>query len=608
MSNGNTPSDALKPSMQTLNEEDIVSEPIPLPPPPNFETIPIDQTDHLNVIDVKSTGLSNGSNEKSERQTKEKNCTERSDSGFSDCSSSSNGHSNVVAHVTNLVAVAHPLFDKVNSISEEKTNEQSQRENAIDNVKEFGGKISVNMLKLKLEKIAEAQQDSKSSNNSNRKVMRKLSTPFAVETVNQCEDAYVEQKHETSQIRTSYSFEFDDMDLMKDANNEPKSLPAKSIPKALMRSASLHHKRIVEKEPIMKSDFTNTVKMRKKSLESNATREKQIHSPRILLEPSGKVSKLLRRFDSQNSTANGSLSDISVTDASVNRNGYRTLNVEDTLKDIEPKNRSKIETSMADDEVFEILSTPMAAANHKSPSSKRKSPTKVTKSHVSNGSMKRTFATKHEYTNTKTCVTSMEVKVSQRQSPTKFANTASNASPINRATPKAILNQTKQTNVLKKSHKSTTADASMGTSTATTAAAATVQRASRNATIGNKTTAYSSFNRTSPVRLSGRVKEVTDRLSAPKAIVKAPSPVKDHHRFDMKMSNAKNALTQEHHQMAMKSMSGTIKHQIVTVAEAVIETQHHVEHTINGKIDGTFTLKSKMNENFRKASAFWKAT
>lgn len=44
--------------------------------------------------------------------------------------------------------------------------------------------------------------------------------------------------------------------------------------------------------------------------------------------------------------------------------------------------------------------------------------------------------------------------------------------------------------------------------------------------------------------------------------------------------------------------------EIVTVTEAVIESE---EHTINGK-NGDFMLKSKMNENFRKASAFWKAT
>lgn len=594
MSNGSVPTEPLKPTMQPLNEEDIVSEPIPLPPPPAPKAVPIDQTDNINFTNGKSTELTIGSMEKSERLLKEKTCTERSDSGFSDCSSSSNGQSNLAAHVPSNAAVAHPLFDKINSISEEKlSSDQSLRENNANNVKEFGGKLSVNMLKLKLEKMAEAQQDTKTMS-ANKKTVRKLSTPFVVETSSP-DEMHIDQRFEGQQMRTSYSFDFEDADIVQEFDSQPKSLPMKPNPKTLIRSASLHQKRIVEKEPIMKSDFTNTVKMRKKSLESSAAREKQIHSPRILLEPSGKVSKLLRRFDSQNGTANG--------DSAGGEPLVQTPGVEDTSKEIQQKDHYKDETSKADDEVFEILSTPMAAAQ-KSSTSKRKSPSKIAKTIVSSGSMKRTFTSKHEYTNTKTCVTSMEVKVTHRQSPTKFANTVSNA-PHNRATPKAISNQTnKHSNALKqKSHKSTAVDER---------AVASVQRSPRNATAANKTTAYSSFNRTSPVRLSGRVKEVTDRLSAPKAIVKSPSPIKDRTiQMDMKMPT-KNAMAQalahEHHQMAMKSMSGTIKQHIVTVAEAVIETEHHVEHTINGKIDGTFTLKSKMNENFRKASAFWKAT
>lgn len=617
MANGSHATEPTKPSMQPLNEEEIVSEPIPLPPPFDIQTESTDQTDNLNQgkinADVGSIITSNGSKEKNERLLKEKTCTERSDSGFSDCSNgSSNGNvagSNV--HTTSNVTAAHPLFDKINSILEEKSNsEQVQRDNAANNMKEFGGKVSVNQLKMKLEKMAEAhQQDTKQIDN-HKKVVKKLTSPYVVETVDSStiEEMKIEQKRETQQMRSSYSFDFEDADFLDETEDQPKSLPIKSAQKSLMRSASLHQKRIVEKEPIMRSDFTNTVKMRKKSLESSALREKQLHSQRILLEPSGKVSKLLRRFDSQNVPASD--------DADATEPIVQTPGIEDASKEIKTDDINVSEiipASKPDDEIVEILSTPMAAAQ-KSPTSKRKSPSKIAKTIVSScsGGMKRTIASKFEYTNTKTCVTSMEMKVSsssastssspRRQSPTKFTN-ISNA-PINRATPKPIQNLSKNTNALKKSKKSTSVD----TSSASTATNNAVQRSSRSPTT-NKTTAYSSFNRTSPVRLSGRVKEVTDRLSTPKAIVKAPSPVRE--RVETKLPgqhSMANALAHEHHQMAMKSISGTIQQQMITVTEAVIETEHQVEHTINGKVDGTFTLKSKMNENFRKASAFWKTT
>lgn len=594
IANGTATTESIKPSMEPLKEEKIVKAPIPLPPPSNLQNAHSDQTDNSHhsysmashLISHHTEVSLNGPKEKNERPSKEKTCTERSDSGFSDCSNSSNGVNPNVVHSTTLATASHPLFDKINSISEEKlNNDQSQR----DNLKDFAGKVSVNMLKLKLEKIAEAQQDNKS--NSTKKLVKKLSSPYVTESIDPMELAQIEQK---SEMRTSYSFDFEDADMIDEYDSQPKSLPVKPSRSTIMRSASLHQKRIVEKEPIMKSDFTNTVKMRKKSLESNALRaEKQPHSTRILLEPSGKVSKLLRRFDSQNSATNGAQNE--------NEPIVHTPSVDEESREIKNEDVSNIETSNCDDEVFEILSTPMAAAQI-SPKAKRKSPTKIAKSNVSGGSMKRTIASKHEYTNTKTIVTKV---IMQRQSPTKFNANASNV-PINRALPKAISNQSKNSYALKKSQKSTTADAAtVAVQHRTPAPAPAHQHHSST----NKTTAYSSFNRTSPVRLSGRVKEVTDRLSTPKAIVKAPSPMKDR-LVDAKFST-KNTMAQavnEHHQMAMKSMSGTIHQQIVTVAEAVIETEHRVEQTINGKIDGTFTLKSKMNENFRKASAFWKTT
>lgn len=574
MGNGSVVTESIKPPLQSLHEEECTSVPIPLPaPPPSTEIPMLDQTDHYSIALSK---------EKSDRQIKEKTCTERSDSGFSDCSISSNGNiSNNFVHTPSYVTATHPLFDKVNSILEEKSN----NDHANANLRDFGGKISVNTLKMKLEKIAETQQGNKPFA-INKKSVKKLSTPFVVESTISAHEMKKEFKVETKQMRTSHSFDFEDAEYLHEIDGQPMSLPAKLPQKALMRSASLHQKRI-EKEPIMKSDFTNTVKMRKKSLESNALRDKQLHSQRILLESSGKVTKLLRRFDSQNETVNYDNEPI-----------IQSPGIDDNSNEIQNDDIDKSESAKNVEEVVEILSTPMAAAQS-SPPSPRKSPAKIGKTIVSSDSMKRTFASKHEYTNTKTCVTSMEVKVfSHSQSPTKIAN-----NPMNRATSKAILSQIKQPNALKKSQKSSIiADANT----------VTVQRATRSA---NKTSTFSSFNRTSPVRLSGRVKEVTDRLSAPKSITKLPSPVRDRtikvktpNHQNHNTSAMANALVHDHHQMALESMSGAIKQKILTVAEAVIETEHHIEHSINGKIDGTFTLKSKMNENFRKASAFWKTT
>lgn len=599
-SNRIMPNETTKPSMQPLKKEEIISEPIPLPLPDAKLNMLVDQTD------IASLNFSTITNENVEKISKEKSCTEQSDSGFSDCSNSSNGNTVLAAHTQTMIAMAHPLLDKTNSISEEKSmNEPNQRGSNANNIKELGSKVSVNMLKMKLEKMVEAQQSASTKFNANEKMVKRLSTPLIPGAINIADDVFDGEKSCTELMRTSYSFNLDDMDSLKEFDDEPKSLPIKQTAKMLMRSASLHQKRIIEKEPIMKSDFTNTIKMRKKSLEIYAVREKQVHPQRILLEPSGKVSKLLRRFDSPNFTSDTK----SVTEPIV-----QTPGIDETSTELTSKESNKVEA--ADGEIMEIFNTKntkeVASMSQNSPTTTkrttaRKSPVKISKAIVSsgNGSMKRVIATKQN-TNTKTHVTSMEMKVTtQRKSPTKLTNNAQNM-PINRTPPKAINNQMKHSITLKKcSTKSSAA-------TIDAEPVPNIQRSSRNASststasasaTGNahKTTAYSSFNRTSPVRLSGRVKEVTDRLSVCKAIVKATSPVRESSdKKTMDNSPTANAFKQEPHQnTAMKSMSG-----IVTISEAIIET----EHTINKKVDGTFILKTKMNENFRKASAFWKAT
>lgn len=156
--------------MQSLHEEDVIPEPISLPPPPIIvqikESPQPDQTDTAIILAGKL----------STRITKENTFTERSDSSFSDCSTSSGGvNVNNNVHSTLNVASSHPLFDKANSISEEKLSniDQNHRENGLNNVKEIGAKLLVNMLKLKLEKIVEAQQETKTF----RKTVNKLPSP-----------------------------------------------------------------------------------------------------------------------------------------------------------------------------------------------------------------------------------------------------------------------------------------------------------------------------------------------------------------------------------------------------------------------------------------------
>lgn len=571
--NGGAVIEPMKPSMQPVHEEESVVETIPLLPPPDVHvttTAQIDSNSQLHKI-VDTGGISYGYEEKCGKETKEKICTERSDNGFSECSNAS------IDYIANNrtssdVTATHPLFDKINSILEEKlTNEQGQYDNSKNNMEDFGGSVSVNMLKLKLEKIAKARQECKTVEQSNKKLVNKL----PVKSTSLVETMKFEKDTAPQKLNKSYSLDSNDVNLLRQCGDQPKSLPIELTKKTLMRSSSLHRKRAVEKGPIMRSDFTNTVKMRKKSLESSASREKQLHSQRITLEQSGKVSKLLRRFDSQN-TSN--------EDNVPNEPIVQSPDIDDFSKEIQNDDIDKIKALKHNNEVVEILNTPMVVAQKKSPII-RKLPTKMNKMTVSRESMKRTI----EYTNTKTCVTNMEVKVSSyRPSPNKLANIQ--IAPVSHVPAKNIPIITKKSNSLKKIPKSTAPDTSSA-----------VQRAS------HKTSTYSKFNQTSPVRLSGRVKQVTDRLSVPKAVILEPSSAKDYLiiRSPVKNTLGNSLSHQHHHQM---SMSGTIKQHIVTVSEAVIETKHQIEHSISGKIDGTFTFKNKINENFQKASAFWKAT
>lgn len=602
--------------MQPVSEENCISPvPIPLKAPPTIVEAIVEpqQPDQIDNAHYLTTKLS-------PRPTKENTCTERSDSGFSDCSTSSttNTTTNNI-HLSPGVASTHPLLDKANSISEEKlsNSEHNTRENGVNNVKEIGGKLSVNMLKLKLEKIAEAQQEPKSF----RKSVNKLPTPQPIVT----NDSPIEL-HRPSEDHIKRSTQSLNETIAIGGSSSEIDIKTKLFSETvcktnLMRSSSLHHKRIVEKEPIMKSDFTNTVKMRKKSLETNALREKLIHSPRILLEPSGKVSKLLQRFDSQNST----IANDSTTENASSEPIVESPSIESATKAM-PFEEHTRSASQPDHEIVEILKTPLSMATRTSPrlhvSPRSMSPTKVHSKIVkstsvsSSSSMKRSVTTKHEVSSTKTNV-SMETKInSPRVSPTKLTNTQ--CVPTNRS--KTASNQVNNINLMKKSQKSHTAETTVAVKQAQSTAVRPAKTAC--AAAPHKTTAYASFNRTSPVRLSNRVKEVTDRLSTPKQIVKRPIPIRatlSPSKFIAHSASAVTTISQEHTSQTIKqsnhgiSCSSTITttqemQQIFTAEAVVVDGEQHVERSINGKIDGDFTIKSKMNENFRKASAFWKAT
>ncbi|XP_037955655.1 myosin light chain kinase, smooth muscle-like [Teleopsis dalmanni] len=86
------------------------------------------------------------------------------------------------------------------------------------------------------------------------------------------------------------------------------------------------------KEPIMRSDFTNTIKMRKKSLENSVIREK-VKQPKAVLETSGKVSMLKTKFSCP---ANNSLT-VSHA-ASINRS-YKSKDCMDLAKNKNVLNR-----------------------------------------------------------------------------------------------------------------------------------------------------------------------------------------------------------------------------------------------------------------------------
>lgn len=467
-------SEIQRPGMQLLDEVETFTDIVPSAPVVLHKVVVselLDEIDHVSQGDQHQTNdiqIDEGIlNEK-----KDKTCAERSDSGFSDRSTSSNSFtSNIITsqNRTNDAPTA-ACNDIIIEGNERISAEQIQHD--LDGSKEAGAKVSVNMLKIKLEKLAEALRETKPSTNTQAKSIRKLSSSYIFDSKqHDLDDRDMDSVHTSSIVIDTKSTPLDNQ--INGVENENH---------LIIRSAGgLNQKRIVDKEPIMRSDFTNTVKMRKKSLECNALREKILHSPRIILEQSGKVSKLLQRFGSRSNSITSTSSDNQISKLSIG-----TPQAESDTEQFNFDERYDGVVSDQDDEVFETLKR----------SSVGLSTTVQPEFHESTTKQCETSAgthIKHEIYNIKSNALSMNVKANSPTKPTNIPITINNRQT----------NQSKSVSSFKKSQKSTTAEAA-AQSNATTS---TYRLGKSNQQA--KATAYASFNRTSPIRLSGRVKEVT---------------------------------------------------------------------------------------------------
>lgn len=564
--------DPIRPTMQPVAEEVSLF---------NDSYLSGDDVDRVDIVecqppsDIKSAIIL-------EKKMKEKTCTERNDSGFSDCSINSSVNATKNLSAPSNVLTVHPLLSEVNLITEEKIIDREDQyddsfavgEKTID----MGANVSVNLLKQKLEKFAEVQENNKKTI-PNEKVPKKVSRPASANPI-LIGKIEVEQKQDLNRSKSIPS-----MELYKKTESEcvdPKilNLNQKSHEQTADISSIGLNDRINQNGQIMRSDFTNTVKMRKKSLEMSVQREKHSTSPRILLEPLGKVTKLLQRFDAQTQSQ--------ATSSSPSPSPSISNVIIDEVQDENESGEKRNDFGRDDsDDVF-IISEQMPVTSETPPASLIPKSIPFVKPKISVKSIKSTaniesgFKYK-QFANTrqKAVTTNTKANVNAFESKIKYTNTAT--VEINQiATKSMTIVQTKTNNTksLKNVQKSKIAEAAehhyKQQITTTTIGS---RQITKNIGIDSpKSTVYASFNRTSPVRLSGRVKEVTDRLSTPKGFAK---------------------------QITTSNCNATSKKAIQFDEQ---RESMAVETTIENKTNCEFTLRSKMNEGFRKANAFWKAT
>lgn len=589
-------------------------------------------------------------------------CSERSDSGFSECSNSSGaGNVSNAIHVTatngyasntntNTNSHSHSLFDKAYSISEEKSGDVSITVPDNSNLKEVIGKVSVNALKSKLEKMAEAQKEASISRRTSVTEKESISPDAETKTLTKKKSV-----NDLLIVNEAPKEEIQEMD------EKPKIL-AKTT---LVRSASLQHKKSpsIDKEPIMKSDFTYTIKMRKKSLECNALKEKQSPVSRVPLETSGRVSKLMQRF---NGETNSNSSEPSSTPSTPSKiiispfENYQSKSIADFDDDkpdsIKSEDIVEMQSSLANisrtttfTDMTSITTpslvpvTTIVRPIFVESSTETMAKTKLSAKNVKTAtvsSVKNINDVNHIRKNV-----SMECQsVFDRLSQNKLTNPNQLSNQQTKAITHSIANNTK---INKKQINIDSVDTTYAT---------TGHRTINSPTSVRKTTAYAAFNRTSPVRLSNKVKEVTDRLSTPKAVKKPMVSktvlAKNTVTSAIAAASAKSMTVERGRATTTKSSTAAITtttaEAVAVVTETTVTTTSMlatavtvnesaatriqqntvispviVKQSVNNsnftqiddkqkfsknKTDGEFTLKSKMNENFKKASAFWKAT
>ncbi|XP_055374488.1 titin homolog isoform X1 [Condylostylus longicornis] len=211
-------------------------------------------------------------------------CSERSDSGFSECSNCSGG--GIGGNISCLCP--HPILEKPQAIQEEIL---------LEKINEFSVGIPHDILKIKLEEVASKHQEM-------------IDNELHIEEVEALEMEKQNRKKNSCSSIESFKIFVPTLNYQ----DFPKIVSSTDVNTIVLRTNGsadgLNDKNlesttvVTPKEAIMKSDFTNTISMRKKSLENNFAKEKsrsRISKP--ILGPLGKVSMLKNRFN-QNQTDN----------------------------------------------------------------------------------------------------------------------------------------------------------------------------------------------------------------------------------------------------------------------------------------------------------------
>lgn len=289
------------------------------------------------------------------------------------------------------------------------------------------------------------------------------------------------------------------------ANNSKSSKDNSTANVSINRTQSLQcRKATIDKDMVRKSDFTNTIQMRKKSLENSVFKERMSVS-RTILKPTGKVLNLLQKFAlEQKQTIPKSEIDDSLA-----------LRLSDDVVDFRISlSQDKLDQDSGMLDEFNAVNTDMVN-------------TTTANIEVSNGDndvsrMSASSSMKPKHRN--------DVDV-----PSVFKRLSTNKTTVAGKVPKSPSKQIKTENITNRIK-----------------LIAAEGNSNKIGTNGSASTKSSStpFNRASSLRLSARVKEVTERLSAPKspkskevppikiATPKSPKISKDKYRQYRNLFNA----------------------------------------------------------------------